>query len=221
MKMQPPWLMQLDAALEAIVEPADPMILSELDGYLAGILVCPELITPSEWLPLVWGQDDEAEPVFENEQQLSATVDLVMKLYNRISNSLRDDEEQYVPLFYTHPDTDDAIHAFWLAGFRQAMLLRPESWFEITRSDDEDATTALSILVALDAGGDVDTGLSEEELEELIDEAHAIIPYCVQHLNDWRLCKERQSIPAAKVIEQNDPCPCGSGKEYKRCCGLN
>jgi uncharacterized protein len=42
--------------------PADnmPMTLSELDGYLTGILACPEMIAPSEWLPHVWGETGEA-----------------------------------------------------------------------------------------------------------------------------------------------------------------
>ena len=26
---------------------------------------------------------------------------------------------------------------------------------------------------------------------------------------------------AAKKIGPNDPCPCGSGKKYKKCCGMN
>ena len=26
-------------------------------------------------------------------------------------------------------------------------------------------------------------------------------------------------IPAAGTVYQNDPCPCGSGKKFKRCCG--
>jgi hypothetical protein len=24
----------------------------------------------------------------------------------------------------------------------------------------------------------------------------------------------------SRQVERNDPCPCGSGKKYKRCCGL-
>ena len=27
--------------------------------------------------------------------------------------------------------------------------------------------------------------------------------------------------PNIKVIGRNDPCPCGSGKKYKYCCGMN
>jgi uncharacterized protein YecA (UPF0149 family) len=28
------------------------------------------------------------------------------------------------------------------------------------------------------------------------------------------------TVPRKKV-GRNDPCPCGSGKKYKKCCGLN
>ena len=27
--------------------------------------------------------------------------------------------------------------------------------------------------------------------------------------------------PVSKHIGRNDPCPCGSGKKYKKCCGAN
>ena len=39
------------------------MLLEELDGFIAGPLVCPELIMPSEWLPVVWGSEGD-EPAF-------------------------------------------------------------------------------------------------------------------------------------------------------------
>jgi preprotein translocase subunit SecA len=34
------------------------------------------------------------------------------------------------------------------------------------------------------------------------------------------LAKALQQDPAAfRNVGRNDPCPCGSGKKYKRCCG--
>jgi preprotein translocase subunit SecA len=30
---------------------------------------------------------------------------------------------------------------------------------------------------------------------------------------------KRSAVPANKSVGRNDPCPCGSGKKYKRCCG--
>ncbi len=47
-------------------------------------------------------------------------------------------------------------------------------------------------------------------------------------LNEWRLANTQPkqddprvvTVPREKV-GRNDPCPCGSGKKYKKCCGLN
>lgn len=33
--------------------------------------------------------------------------------------------------------------------------------------------------------------------------------------------KSSKTIVKGKKIGRNDPCPCGSGKKYKKCCGLN
>jgi len=30
-----------------------------------------------------------------------------------------------------------------------------------------------------------------------------------------------QTVRRAKKVGRNDPCPCGSGKKYKKCCGTN
>ena len=46
---------QLSDALLDLGE--DAMVLEELDGFVAGILVCPEMIPPSDWLPLVWNSE--------------------------------------------------------------------------------------------------------------------------------------------------------------------
>jgi len=29
----------------------------------------------------------------------------------------------------------------------------------------------------------------------------------------------REAAPTSKKVGRNDPCPCGSGKKYKKCCG--
>ena len=42
---------RLTAILENEEIMPDAMCVSELDGYVAGLLLCPEMIPPSEWLP--------------------------------------------------------------------------------------------------------------------------------------------------------------------------
>ena len=73
-------LHELDQALVALNEGA--MLLSEFDGFVAGLLVCPDLIPPSEWLPLVWGEEEEQEePPFSSPAHDDAIIALMMAHY--------------------------------------------------------------------------------------------------------------------------------------------
>ena len=58
-------LKQLDEELLALGE--ETMLLEELDGFIAGLLVCPDLIKPGEWLPIVWNRDSaDQQPASDN-----------------------------------------------------------------------------------------------------------------------------------------------------------
>ena len=46
----------LDAFLLSDRTPENCMGLSDLDGFLTAIVIGPELIAPSEWLPIIWGR---------------------------------------------------------------------------------------------------------------------------------------------------------------------
>lgn len=37
----------------------------------------------------------------------------------------------------------------------------------------------------------------------------------------WNSMESGAFIRSGKKIGRNDPCPCGSGKKYKQCCGRN
>jgi len=43
-------------------------------------------------------------------------------------------------------------------------------------------------------------------------------PYGVYKIQNGRFFREN-GIKSIKKIGRNKPCPCGSGKKYKRCCG--
>jgi hypothetical protein len=55
--------------------PEDCMQLSDLDGFLTGVAIGPELVLPSEWLPAVWGGE---EPVFEDAEQARSVLGAIM-----------------------------------------------------------------------------------------------------------------------------------------------
>jgi yecA family protein len=51
-------LEELADYLDSDLSPDDCMGLSDLDGFLTAIFVGPELIMPSEWLPIIWGDEE-------------------------------------------------------------------------------------------------------------------------------------------------------------------
>ena len=86
----------------------DGMLLSEFDGFCAGLIVCPEMVPPSEWLPQVWGSD--GVPHFESQQALQDAFDLIMGHYNDVAQSLIPPEFEYGPVLDQDQRTDEI---FW------------------------------------------------------------------------------------------------------------
>ena len=77
---------RLDAVLSALPEDNDPMILAEFDGFCAGLITCPEMISPSVWLAKVWGTG--GPPEFDSAEELQASLDLIMAHYNRVAGGI-------------------------------------------------------------------------------------------------------------------------------------
>jgi uncharacterized protein len=192
------------------------MMVPELDGFLTGVLVCPEMILPSEWLPVVWGGDG---PVFEDQTTANEILGLIMALYNDISSGLQA-PETYQPLI--EEDIDGTfLWEFWVEGFGKAVGLRPSAWSTFKgRPEDDPAASAFMMLAALGMvarATDEDPGIYDELDEQLHYEAPQMIAACVIELHNDRLLNPDLKRRTEKV-GRNDLCPCGSGKKYKTCC---
>jgi uncharacterized protein len=114
-------------------------------------------------------------------------------------------------------------------GLREkAVELRPEAWQKLLNAN-ADTATAMRGMMTLAEVGCRDQHLPQEELDAIITTAPDNIARWVVTLNAWRLANyqpmqgiaSRMSSAPAKKVGRNDPCPCGSGKKYKKCCGLN
>ena len=87
------------------------MLIEELDGFLAGVIVCPEMILPSRWMPHIWsetGSEDHAL-VFENMTQVQHITGLIMDHYNSIATSLLSHPAAYKPVFAVDTRNDDFL----------------------------------------------------------------------------------------------------------------
>ncbi len=221
----PRHLRQLEQELLALSEEA--MLLEVLDGFIAGLLVCPELILPSEWLRWVWDSEEGGEPAFGSLAHLNKLIGLVMQHYNGTARILAERPDQYAPLFAIDPRNDDVLWELWIEGFETAYRLRPAAWQKCLAADPQTAQ-AMSGLQHLVHAVQHDRQLSEEQYASLCATASDDIALWIVTLNEWRLTHDDPTnmppafyAPPATKVGRNEPCPCGSGKKYKKCCAIN
>ena len=136
---------QLDALLRALPVDNMPMTLSELDGYIVGVLACPEMIPPSGWLPQVWGETGEAE--FPDEKVAEKTISAVMAHYNSVVASITG-SLRVEPIYEIDPNSDEVMWEPWVDGFTRAMRLRPEAWSQLLDQADEETRATMIFLMA-------------------------------------------------------------------------
>jgi len=207
------------------------MLLSEFDGFCAGLIVCPEAVMPGEWLPCVWGSSTEH---FETLMDVQVVTDLLMRHYNDVALALMPPGSDYGPLYDEDKRTREILWESWRCGFERAMRLRPDSWERIVASGEEEAASSVNMMLALYDIAESQSDLPKASITALTEEAPELIPNLVLAINDWRKSERTQEpFPAWAAANQpqapfhgskvgrNAPCPCGSGRKYKRCCGAN
>lgn len=216
----------LDDFLMSDRAPPESMMLSDLDGFLTGIAVGPELIPPSEWLPLVWGGE---APEFADEVEAKTILGSIVGRYNEILRQIEDGVLD--PVFLT--DSDGMLIALgWAEGFLQAITLRADAWERLFKSKRDSQLLFPVLALCGDEHGGSLLGLEPDEDDAVMEEAAAFIPDCVLAIAAyWRAKGPRQvSMPftagpqrepqrASAKVGRNDLCPCGSGKKFKKCCG--
>lgn len=217
----PSRLRRLDDALADL--PLDePMLLTELDGFLTGILVCPELIMPAEWLQSVWGSDESGGAPFDDPADVQWFADAVLARYNEIARDLGRGKLQ--PIFDVDERNGEVLWELWIDGFAEAMGLRPEVWAALNASRDADVRMAIASMSTLIAVARNEGDLDSMQINALADRGRSDIIDGVLRLHAARLRSTGvpTSVPSgerAAKVGRNDPCPCGSGKKFKRCCG--
>lgn len=216
----PDYLDELDRLL---LDQPDAMLTSQLDGFLTGIIVSPDLVKPAQWLPLLWtGNDDDGEPDFETDAELQAFFNLVTMHYNSILASL-DRPGAYAPVLETDTRTNETLWEMWIDGFARAMALSPSGWARIVADDDAACRAALSGIRTLQDFAEGDRALDEQEESWWDAQAPDLIPIWVEMLHQWRVENDPHRPVASRSakVGRNDPCPCGSGRKYKKCCGVH
>jgi uncharacterized protein len=221
MTMMASWESQVSAGLRL------PSVLPGLpfDGFLTGVIVAPRPIPTAHWLAALLARDDQ---VLWDTTRLGAEHDAVMARHVALANEIdrhlgRLERERlcdYRPAFL--PTVGKPAHATvrrWGGGFAMAMTLAPEAWSALL--EDERAQIIAMPLIGFIGGDDLPFEPADD-IDERLDEAAAAIPRAILILRKLALLRTSQASvmdrPMFSKLGRNDPCPCGSGVKYKRCC---
>ena len=171
---------ELLTLLKSLPAEQGAMTPGELEGYVTGLIVCPETIPLFEWQPPVWG--DEGAVPFGGLWKAEVASRIVADHYNRISESLFYGSEQYVPLYEVDDESDEPLWEPWISGFERAMRLRPDAWERVVDSGETEAAASVNMILALYDIGQGQSDLAEEAIEEMDSIALDLIPGFVQTL---------------------------------------
>ena len=209
------------------------MDLEELDGFFAALHCCPELVLPSEYLPVILGSEDalENEELFPNLEAAKLFFGLIMHHWNAVGDAFRTGDF-FIP-FLLEDDDGKAYGNNWALGFLRGADMRKELWREIL--DNENKAGWFVPMLALAHEDDPDPELrtypepmTDEQREKLLTGVSVMVTemylYFAPHRERNAAAKRDQALFARDAqkpekIGRNDPCYCGSGKKYKKCCG--
>lgn len=193
----------------------DPGLLPvlEMDGYLTGVLVTPHLET-SQWVMGLWRERPAVDPARIEQGLITALTHR-----KAIETSFANGWPGFTPAFCEPGHkTEHAKVRTWVKGFWSAMKLAPDYWSAI--AEDERTATFVALFTGfMDIGEPFE---EREDADEIRDEHAALLPRALVGMRKLALMREEQK-PALRAMHsgkvgRNEPCPCGSGKKYKRCC---
>jgi uncharacterized protein len=221
MKLTQEMVNELDEFLSSDSTPEDCLLISDLDGFLTGIVVGPELIMPSEWMPFIW---KDGEPNYKDDDQAERIISIIMARYNEIIYLLDDDAEEFEPIVYSGPD-GVVIAADWAEGFMDAFRLRVDAWEPLLNDQDNYHLMGPIMALASDRDDQAFIDGSSDELAKVREESTEFLPHVIKEIHDYwkgRRSPSNDNVQAyGRKVGRNEPCPCGSGRKYKRCCGGN
>lgn len=223
-------LQELGDFLDSDAVPFDAMDMGTLDGFLTCVVIAPELVLPSEWLPRVYGQSEE--PCFSSLAEAKRVTDLIMRFYNQIALIFEDNPDDFLPLLYDYEEDGKQKTSAeeWCIGFSLGVHMRTKAWQPLM--EDPEFSELLAPIVAFSyqpAWEEVTSGRDADEVRQAL---VAILPEAVKAIHQyWQAEREEDKNKGRGVVTKNArlgggakrrrtaPSGGGSGKKSRKCSG--
>jgi uncharacterized protein len=203
-------------------------------GFTLGVVSAPDIVQPSEYLPLLF--KTEALPEFDSQEEAQSVISAVLSIWTYWADQLRGKRQFKLPPECARLDSqgkpEPALIDF-CTGYLLGCDWLQESWDAALAKYDEKslesglvATAMLLCLTicrpeVLKEQSEVADGRGEPLTPEL---ALQMLPGALMDVAQLGLRLHRQALQNAPPEKEdatpgrNAPCPCGSGKKYKKCC---
>ena len=209
---------------------------SELDGFVTAVVSGPVAIPPSQYLRMIWG-DQENSPGWDSEEEFQQIFELLIRHLNTTAATLMEAPMDFEACFMEHL-VDGNRHTVvdeWCEGYMKGVALCPDRWDEMPGAR-EDYLAPMLMFTTKDGWRQLDKMTDEEvvfwqgQIEPNLRRIHAYwleqrggtaTPQFTPSLLPTAAANEEPYLREAPKVGRNDPCPCGSGKKYKKCCGLH
>jgi uncharacterized protein len=194
--------------------PSDAMTAEEIDGYFTALLLGPPPIPP-DYLDEIWTSEEaKISPSFGSAEQEAFVHDLLRRHWQTILTRFEAGFAHW-PLGI---DEDGFDLSFWADGFLRPVIANTEAWE--TRAQDKKIGPIVRNILGL---SHVAMAEDEEAIPaELIAKLVGGLPNAIGSLvnSKFEMAWRGSRNPArSDKVGRNQPCPCGSGRKYKKCCG--
>ncbi len=203
------------------------MSLEEVDGFFAAFHCSPEMTSFNNFLSDVWGDETGEEgPPFEDTKKLNQFINLLMRLWNDVGRRFQ--EKAFLPHLDVDEETGEAKGKAWAKGFLRGS--RIAGGFEEMMHDEDESGSFLAIFVLAHEHDedpelrpfkeDITSKKREDLIVLLCAGVTRIYRYFAPHRKAIaRNAREKNTIKhTSSKLGRNDPCHCGSGLKYKKCC---
>ena len=202
----------------------DGMTMDALHGFLTALSIGPEEVLMAEWLPVVWGSVDKDGPQFKSQKEAERITALIARFMNEIAITFEVAPKEFEPLFCEHDYEGRTLldGDAWAWGFWEGMNLRADAWEPIWSSNIADMVRPIYLLGAEEVEEE-EMALADDPVKrhKLAVEMEAAIAHIHRFWQPHRKSAVQQVQRDAPKVGRNDPCPCGSGKKFKKCCGAD
>jgi len=207
------------------------MILPELYGFLFTVCASPEPAETEEWMAVVFNGED---PNYKSEEKRAEIEAALLAAYEEVNAQVHSESPQLPDWVEVQEPPlenfgDEAPLAYWADGFYDGYDWLSDVWDSCADEELEEALySALLVLVYFSHREEAqkfctkvtDRQMSRERMAETsVDNlANAMTTYARIGRTLAQVFANTTPFVREEKVGRNDPCPCGSGKKYKKCC---